>query len=385
MSEDYEYCVLGGGVIGSAAAYLLARSGASVVLVEQFELGHERGSSHGESRITRYSYDHPYYVRMAKRAYPLWDEIMQESGEKLFLKTGGLDLDEENGERIAACISSMSAEKVKHEVLDAREIRRRFPQFHIPDHTQGLWQDDTGILSAALCVGTLQKLAEKHGARLKANTAVTRIEYDGKGARIFTKSGTIKTKKLILCAGGWMGPLLHGLGVKLPLQVTQEQYAFFQPHKPEAFAVGKFPVFIHYGGAGSGGIGWYGFPVFGKDGVKSSIHKTGKPVTADTRDFKPDEQKLEQLHELMRELLPDAAGKIIHTATCLYTNTPDTHFVIDHLPGRDNAVFFSGCSGHSFKFSAVIAEMLIDMVNKKQPLVPMDLFCASRFRIAVPS
>lgn len=379
MSVDYEYCVLGGGVVGSAAAYLLARSGASVVLLEQFELGHERGSSHGESRITRYSYDHPNYVRMAKRAYPLWAEIIKESGEELFLKTGGIDLDEDNGERIASCISSLQAEDVAHEVLDAAEIRRRYPQFHIPSHTRGLYQSDTGILSAALCVNTLQHLAEKHGAKLQANTPVTRIENEGKGARLSTATSKIKARKLILAAGGWMGPLLNGWGVKLPLLVTQEQYAFFQPHKPAEFQADRFPVFIHYGGAGSGGIGWYGFPIFGRAGVKSSIHKTGKNVTAENRDFQVDEQMLAQLQERMRQLLPDAAGDIIYASTCLYTNSPDTHFVIDHLPGRDNAVFFTGCSGHSFKFGVVIAEMLIEMLNNREPIVPLDLFAHTRF------
>lgn len=379
MSDAFEYCILGAGVIGSAAAYLLARSGASVLLLEQFEFCHEKGSSHGESRITRYSYDHPYYVAMAKRAYPLWDEVMQESGEKLFLKTGGIDLDEDNGERIKDCISSMKEQNVGFDVLDAAEIRKRYPQFQIPSHTQGLYQAESGILNAGLCVKTLQALAVKHGAVLKDKSAVLKVEYEGKSVRLSTAESTIKAKKLILCAGGWMGPLLQGYGLKLPLEVTQEQYAFFKPHKPEDFQPGRFPVFIHYGGTGSGGIGWYGFPIFGKDGVKSSVHKTGKRVTTDNRDFLVDQKNLEDLKSRMQSLLPDAAGEIFHSTTCLYTNTPDTHFVIDQLPGRENTVFFTGCSGHSFKFGCVIAEMLIDMLNKREPIVPMELFSRKRF------
>ena len=185
-------------------------------------------------------------------------------------------------------------------------------------------------------------------------------------------------RKLVITAGGWAGPLLQGLGVKLPLEVTQEQYAYFRPLKPELFRPDRFPVFIHYGGVGSGGIGWYGFPQFGFDGVKSSIHKTGKIVTAEKRDFQVDEVQLEQLAELMTELLPDAAGEIVHSNTCLYTNTPDTHFVIDHLPGRENAVFFTGCSGHAFKFGMVLAEMLISLLNKENAIVPLDMFSCKR-------
>lgn len=380
MVSDFEFCVIGAGVVGSAASYMLAREGHSVVTFEQFELGHEKGSSHGESRITRYSYDHPYYVEMAKRAYILWDEIIRESGEdKLFLKTGGIDLDEDGGQKLSSLISSLEQCKVGFETLDAFEVRKRFPQFQIPGHTKGLYQEDTGILNAALCVRTMQKLATKHGAVLHANTAVVKIEFEKKSVLISTPAGKFKAKKLILCAGAWMGPLLRGLGVSLPLNVTQEQYAFFQPLKASEFQPGKFPVFIHYGGIGSGGIGWYGFPIFGRDGVKSSVHHTGKSVSADKRDFVADTAKLADLHKRMRELLPDAAGEIFHTATCLYTNSPDTHFVIDKLSGRDNVVFFTGCSGHSFKFGAVIAEILIKMLQQGETLVPLDLFSSKRF------
>lgn len=380
MVNEFEFCVIGAGVIGSAASYLLARSGHSVVTFEQYELGHEKGSSHGESRITRYSYDHPHYVEMAKRAYVLWDEVIAESGgEKLFLKTGGIDLDENGGLKLSALISSLQQCKIEFETLDTCEIRKRFPQFQIPDQTQGLYQSEAGILDAGLCVKTLQKLAQKHGAVLNANTPIVKIEFEKKSVIVSTASARFKAKKLIICAGAWMGPLLRGLGLNLPLNVTQEQYAFFDPLKPAEFEPGKFPVFIHYGGVGSGGIGWYGFPIFGKAGVKSSVHHTGKSVTADKRDFHADRSKLEDLHARMRQLLPDAAGEIIHTATCLYTNSPDTHFIIDHLPGRDNAVFFTGCSGHSFKFGAVIAEMLIDLLHNRPTIVPLELFSSKRF------
>jgi sarcosine oxidase len=378
MSVDFEYCVLGAGVVGSATAYMLARGGNSVLLLEQFEFGHERGSSHGESRITRYSYDQPTYVQMAKRAFPLWQELSKESGANLYLKTGGIDLDEEEGRRIAACIQSLKQENIPFEELDAVEIRRRFPQFHIPHHTQGLYQADTGILNASLCVNTLQQQAARNGAILAEVSPVVKIEFEGKNVKLTTPNAKFKARKLVIAAGGWAGPLLQGLGLKLPLEVTQEQYAYFKPLKPEAFSPDRFPVFIHYGGVGSGGIGWYGFPQFGFDGIKSSIHKTGKVVSAEKRDFQVDQRQLEQLAKLMAELLPDAAGEIVHANTCLYTNSPDTHFVIDHLPGRDNAVFFTGCSGHAFKFGMVIAEMLISHLNKEAYSVPLDMFRRKR-------
>ena len=366
-------------MLGSSAAYMLSRAGHSVAVLEQFELAHTKGSSHGESRIIRYSYDHPYYVQMSRRAYPLWREIMDESKEELLVTTGGIDLDEHDGKRISDCIASLKAQAVEHEVLDSAEISKRFPQFHLPAHTQGLYQRDTGMLNATASVKTLQKLAKKHGAVFYENTPVTGINYEGKHVQLTAAQKKIKAKKLILAAGGWMGPLLAGLGVQLDLKVSQEQYAFFKPKKPDEFRPGKFPIYIHYQGSGTAGIGWYGLPISGREGIKSSVHKTGKIVSAQNRDFLVDEKLMTLLRELMQTVLPDAAGEIIHTQTCLYTNSADTHFVVDYIPGHQNTVYFTGCSGHAFKFGPVLAEMMIAMLNQDSTLIPMDFFSAKRF------
>lgn len=379
-SDSFEYCILGGGVVGSWAAYLLSRAGHSVVLLEQYDFLHEKGSSHGESRITRYSYDHPNYVAMAKRAFPLWEELAGEANTRLFLKTGGLDLDEDDGaSRIQDCIESLRSEKIDFELLDKKELKSRFPQFRVPDSTRALYQKDAGILNASLCLKSLQDEARKHGAQLKANSRLTKIEHEGKHLRLWLSDQSLKAKKLILAGGAWMGALLSGCGLKLPLTVSQEQYAFFRPLKPELFEPGTFPVFIHNGGIEHGGMGWYGFPIFGRPGVKSSIHMSGKQVSAGTRDFIIDPAQLAEVSRRMESLLPEAAGEIIHSSTCLYTNSADQHFVIDRLPHRDNVVYFTGCSGHAFKFGGVIAEVLIDLLNNRETKVPLALFQSSRF------
>lgn len=379
MAEKVDYCVVGAGVVGSSAAYLLSREGKSVALLEQFEFGHESGSSHGESRITRYSYDHPIYVRMAKRGYPLWAEIMAESGEALYLKTGSIDLDEIGGKGIRDCRASLDAEEIPYEMLDRNEINKRFPQFNIPDNYEGLFQADSGILNASLCVRSLQTLAKKHGAILQGNAAVVKIEAEENEFSITTKRQKLISKHLILCAGGWMGPLLQGWGLQLPLQVSQEQWAFFAAKDESMFQPDKFPIFIEHGGEGSGGIGWYGFPIFGRNGVKSAFHQTGKVTTADTRDFEPDEKQLQELHKQMQKFIPDGAGEIIHAGTCLYTNTPDTHFVIDTIAEHNNAAFFTGCTGHAFKFGPVIAELLIQLVEQKPTSIDLQFFSSRRF------
>ncbi|MBX9689834.1 MAG: FAD-dependent oxidoreductase, partial [Candidatus Obscuribacterales bacterium] len=184
----------------------------------------------------------------------------------------------------------------------------------------------------------------------------------------------------IITAGAWTGPMLRGMGLLLPLQVSEEQYSFFKALKAELFEIGKFPVFLHYGSGIDDGIGWYGMPIFNKDGVKSSVHKSGKHVTAKSRDFEPSMHNLEKLQERMKKFLPDAAGEILSTSTCLYTNTPDSHFIIDHPAGRENTCFFAGCSGHAFKFAPLIAQMLIDLINKKESLAGIELFSSKRFQ-----
>ncbi|MBX9688162.1 MAG: FAD-dependent oxidoreductase, partial [Candidatus Obscuribacterales bacterium] len=198
MSRDYEYCIIGGGIVGSAAAYLIARTGSSVLLFEQFEFGHERGSSHGESRIIRYSYDHPTYLEMARGVYPLWQEIEKESGKPLLRQTGGIDLDEEGGIRISACRENFQQAGIKHEVLDLKEINKRFPQFRLAKNTQGLYQENTGLLDANLCLQTLQDLALKNGATLCDKTVVDRFEYEGKSINVHFGEKRIKAKKLII-------------------------------------------------------------------------------------------------------------------------------------------------------------------------------------------
>ncbi|MBY0356895.1 MAG: N-methyl-L-tryptophan oxidase [Candidatus Obscuribacterales bacterium] len=382
MVESTEYIVLGAGAVGSAAAYYLGREGKATTLVEQFELGHERGSSHGESRIIRYVYEMPVYVRMAAEAYLLWSELEQEACEKLYLKTGGLDLALASSPELVACRDSLKISGISFELMESAEISRRFPQFVVEPGSLGLYQEDSGILPASLSVETLQKLCRQHDVEIKTAWTVESIELEGGKVTIKGPSGILQGKHLVICAGSWSGPLLSRLGLNLPLVVSQEQYAFFAAKNANAFLPGKFPVFIQRSNStAAGGIGWYGFPLFGRDGVKSAMHQTGVITTAQDRDFKVEKERLAMLQERMEALLPEAAGPILHSATCLYTNTPDQNFVIDHLPGYDNVVFFAGCSGHAFKFAPWIGKSLADRLQNKCQKDPEAeaLFSASRF------
>lgn len=380
MRESVEYAVIGAGAIGSAAALYLARQNKNVVLLEQFELGHDRGSSHGESRIIRYVYEQPLYVRMSKEVYPLWAEIERDSGKNLYLKTGGLDLAPCGNQDLADCASSLKDERIDFEHLDAKEIRRRFPQFHISDDTEGLYQEDSGILCPAECVPAMHSLCRLHGVEIHSHFAVDSIEFEKDKIRIASGARQITARYLVLCPGGWAGPLLAQLGLDLPLTVSQEQYAFFLPEKKAEFLPGRFPVFIQRSNdTALGGIGWYGFPIYGRPGVKTAMHQTGKITSACERDFEVESVKLAALERQMRAVLPDAAGEIIHSATCLYTNTPDQNFVIDLLPHHQNVAFFAGCSGHAFKFAPLIGKLLVELLQHQKNTVPIELFSARRF------
>lgn len=380
MSSDFECLVIGAGGMGSAAAYHLAREGRSVLLLEQFEIGHTRGSSHGESRIIRLSYDHPVYVQLAQETYRLWAELESDCDQNLLRLTGGLDLSAPYNPAFEACVASLSALRIRRELLTAHEIHRRFPALRVADNTIGLYQADAGILPVAQCVRVMIDRAIHYGAAVIEHAPVRSIQLDDGGATVQTDQAAYRCRKLIISAGPWTAPLLAPLGVSLPLVVTQEQYAFFRPQPPERFQPEQLPVFIHHGSAaGSHRVDYYGFPIFGHAGVKVGEHHTGPIVTADTRTFEVDAERLQRLIAYVRETLPATRGEVLQAATCLYTNTPDHHFIIDRLPAYPHVALAAGFSGHGFKFAILVGRILADLTLRGDTRFPIDLFTLRRF------
>ncbi len=380
MTSDFEYLIIGAGGMGSAAAYHLARDGRAVLLLEQFAIGHTHGSSHGESRIIRLSYDHPTYVQLAQAAYSLWAELEVDAGQVLLQHTGGLDLSAPFNPVFEACIASLSALRVRREVLTTDEIHRRFPAFRVADKTIGLYQADAGILPASRCVRVMIDRAIHDGAAVIEQAPVRSIRVYDDGAEVQTEQARYRCRKLIISAGPWAGPVLATLGFTLPLTVTQEQYAFFATQSPEKFQPDRMPVFIHHGiPAGSQRLDYYGFPIFGHAGVKIGEHHAGPIVTADTRTFDVDTERLQRLSDYARVTLPATRGEVLQAATCLYTNTPDQHFIIDRLPGYPHVVLAAGFSGHGFKFAILVGRILADLAEQGKTLYPIDLFTLRRF------
>jgi sarcosine oxidase len=365
--------VVGLGALGSAAAWALARAGARVLGLEQFELGHHRGASHDHARIIRRSYHTPGYVRLTGLAYAAWAELEWEAAERLVVTTGGLDLFPA-GSAIppGPYRASLEAVGVPYQWLDAAEVMRRWPAFRLDADVRGLWQADAGIVPAAHGTRLLQRLARGHGATLLDRSPVTAVHDHGGWVEVATADATFRAGQLVLCADAWTGDLLAQLEADLPLVVTQEQFSYFRPADPAAFAVGRFPVWIWMDDPS-----FYGFPVWPDAALKAAQDVGGHRVTATTRGFDPDPAAAERLARFLRARLPAAAGAHHHTATCLYTLTPDRDLVLGPVPGHDRVLVALGAA-HGFKFAPLLGRVLADLALLGGTDVDIAPFAADR-------
>jgi sarcosine oxidase len=379
VTGGFDVVVVGLGALGSAAACALARAGARVLALEQFELGHHRGASHDHARIIRRSYHTPGYVRLAGLAYAAWAELEREAGERLVVTTGGLDLFPA-GSAIPPCPyrASLEAAGVPYRWLDAAEVMRRWPAFRLDAGVGGLWQADGGIVPAARGTQLLQQLARGYGATLADRTPVTAVRDLGGSVEVVTAGATFRAARLVVCADAWTGDLLAQLGAELPLVVTQEQFSYFRPADPAAFAVGRFPVWIWMDDPS-----FYGFPVWPGAALKAAQDVGGHQVTASSRGFDPDPAAADRLAGFLRARLPAAAGTHDHTATCLYTLTPDRDFAIGHLPGHDRVLVALGAA-HGFKFAPLIGRVLADLALHDGTEVDISPFALDRPALTSP-
>ena len=371
--DETDVIVLGLGGIGSATAYWLARSGARVIGLERFALGHDRGASQDHSRIIRLSYHDPAYVRLAQAAYASWAEVSAESGAELVIRTGGIDIfPAADAFDRAAYTRSMDACGVPYELLDGAEAMRRFPELRVAESTEVLFQGQTGIAAAARANAAHQRLARAHGADLREHAPVEEISTAGDEICVRAGGRTVRAAKLVVCAGPWMNDALALLGRRLNLVVTREQVLYLEPQDPAAFAPERFPVWI-----------WmqepcyYGFPVFGEPAVKVAQDGGGAETTAEGRSFEPDEDNLARLVEFMRATFPRAVGRERLAKTCLYTLPPDRDFVLDRLPGHDNVLLAVG-AGHAFKFATQFGRVLTELALEGATRHDISLFRADR-------
>ena len=364
--ERAEIAVVGAGVMGSAAARALAARGVPTLLLEQFELGHTRGSSHGANRIFRFSYPDPVYVRMAIVAREAWLRLQDEASEELLTTTGGLDA----GSRAGLCAAALSECGVPHSWLTEGDVRERFPGIAPRPGERMMLQENAGVLLARRAVAALQRLAGRDGASVRPMTPVLSVEPRGDGVLLRTPDGEIRAQVAIVTAGGWAGGLLGPALTRMPpLTVTVQQVQYYAAADPGA----RWPTFIDWSGDG---IGWYVVPVAGgAPGIKVAAHSPGPPVDPRTGPFTVDPELEDAAGRYTRERLPGLLPTAGHAETCLYTMTADQDFLIDR---EGPIVVGGGGSGHAFKFGPLIGEILADLALGKESSIPRDRFALSR-------
>jgi len=378
--NQYQTIVLGLGGMGSAAVWQLAKRGVRVLGLEQFTAPHNRGSSHGRTRVIRQAYfEHPAYVPLLLRAYQLWEEAEDEAGRKLLTLCGGLMLGRPGSEVVSGSIRSAREHSLPHEILDAPEIRRRYPQFRIGDDQIGLFEARAGVVQTEAAVETHLELASDHGATLHFEEPVLTWEAAHGGAVVTTTRGTYSADTLVLSPGPWAPQLLQDL--HLPLRVERQVMYWFQPKSGvEIYQPNRFPIYIW---ENSDGLQPYGFPAMDgpNGGVKIAFFRIpdAQVCTPETVDRQLQAADETAMRTVIRQFLPDLDGELRHAATCLYTCTPDLHFVMGLHPSHSQVAFAAGFSGHGFKFCSVIGEILADLATTRATRHDLSLFCRKRF------
>lgn len=389
--ESFDAAVVGLGVMGSAAARELSRRGHRTVGLDRFSPRHERGSSHGESRLARMAYhEGAHYVPLLRRAYSGWRALEGQGSDRLFLRTGGLVIGPPEGALVAGSRRTAGACDLALEELDAEDLRERFPTFRLPPGHDALYDPSAGVLRADRCLAELRAGAREAGARLRFRHPVA--GWAKRGDRWVVEpadgaSGAVEADRLLVAAGGWTGELLAGgeFGLDLPISVERQTVHWFRPGEDAgAFRPERFPVFL---AEREGGGVVYGAPDLG-GGVKAALHHGGRKGRRPgelSREVEPADGA--RAREAVGDLIPELAAEPHRSRVCLYANSPDGDFVVDRLrgdaagggSGGGGPVVACGFSGHGFKFAPAVAEAAADLLEGTSPAVDLSPFRSDRW------
>ena len=360
IASRYDVIVIGVGGMGSATVYQLARRGRRVLGLEQFDIPHEQGSSHGVTRIIRLAYyEHPSYLPLLRRAYELWRELQAGCGEQLLFITGSIDAGPAGSRVFEGSRQSCAAYDLPHEVLTSTELSRRFPGYRLPAETMAVLQPEGGYLTPERCIVAHVTLAQARGADVRAREPVLAWEPRPDGVRVRTERGVYEADKLVVTAGAWVAKLVPALaGLAVP---ERQVLAWFQPRRRELFLPQSFPVFNLLVEEGR----YYGLPIHGVPGFKLGryrhLNETVEPDQVDRECHARDEQVLRSFAE---RYFPEGAGPTMSLRACMFTNTADEHFILDRHPDHPQVIVGSPCSGHGFKFCSVVGEILADLAEQ---------------------
>ena len=381
MTDSFDVIVLGLGAMGSTTAYQLASRGQRVLGLEQYLPAHDQGSSHGQSRIIRLAYlEDPGYVPLLLRAYELWEQIERDTQERLLTITGGLMIGQAGSRVFGGSVRSATQHNLEYEIIDAAEIHRRFPQFTPGPGVQALYEAKGGVLYPEASILAHLRRASELGAELHYEEPVISWEAapSGDRVRVTTARGSYEADRLVISAGVWASDLLGDL--HLPLQAQRNILYWFEPASDiTPFMPDRCPIYIWQG---EDGMSFYGFPALPgpPNGVKVAFHNFGPIVTPETIDRQVHASEVERIRDWMAERLPALAqGTFVEARTCMYTLTPDQHFILDLHPHHPQVIIGSPCSGHGFKFTSAMGEILADLAIDGTTRHPIDMFRVDRF------
>jgi sarcosine oxidase len=374
----YDVIVAGLGGMGSSAAYHLAGRGKRVLGLERYSPAHDKGSSHGLSRIIRLAYsEDPAYVPLVLRAYELWERLERETGEDLMTITGGLMIGSPGTKYFEGSKASAEKYDLPYEVLDAAELKRRYSVFEPTPETAAFFEKKAGFLRPEASVKAHLDRAASLGADLHFEEELLSWEPTESGVRVETASGTYEAERLVVSAGAWAPKLLADLG--LPLEVTRQLLFWFDPKSGiEPFLPERFPVFIW---EPEDGNSFYAIPAHDGPGggVKVAFFRAdSKPADPETLEREVHDEEIEFIRGYLARYVPDLDGEFLYAKTCMYTNTPDEHFVISTHPHYPQVAIAAGFSGHGYKFCSVVGEILADLVTDGETPHPIDLFSPAR-------
>jgi sarcosine oxidase len=376
----YDAIVVGLGAMGSAAAYHLAARGQRVLGLEKFGAAHNLGSSHGDSRIIRQAYhEHPSYVPLALRAYELWRRLELDSGARILQETGGLMIGGPGSRIVEGAIRSAQRHGLAFEVLTASQVRTRFPAFQLrPDDTV-MYEPAAGFVRPEAAIRAHLQMAASLGAELHFHEPIDAwAAYpSGDGVTVKTHQGSYEAARLVLAPGAWAPQILSDLQIEF--DVRRHVMCWFEPAvQPVVFQAGSFPIYIW----DVDGVNcFYGFPSTGgdDDGVKAAMHSGGQKCNAESVEREVSVVDVEELRSYVREFSPALNGRCLRAGVCLYTLTPDEHFVVSLHGSYPQVSIAAGFSGHGFKFSCVLGEILAELAITGKTHHAIEFLSAGRF------
>jgi sarcosine oxidase len=375
---SFDVAIIGLGAMGSAALAALASRSRRAIGIDRYVPGHDRGSSHGATRVIRLGYfEHPSYVPLLRAAYPLWRELEARSGCALLTITGIVEIGAPDSELVEGTLRSSRLHGLAHDILDSHTVMARFPAFRLPENSIGVFQPEGGFLRLEPAIEAMLTLARRAGAEIATDEQALAVKPRGHGVRVVTARRTIDAACAIVAAGPWLKSLLPDLPVAI--RVTRQVSGWFEPRDATdaaLFAPGRFPVFLLQNQHGI----YYGFPADGSHGIKiAKHHHFDEAVDPDRYDRSVSPRDEAAIRAVLGAHLPGADGRLLAAKTCLYTMTPDGDFLIDQIPGHPQIIVASPCSGHGFKFAPMIGEILADLATTGATAHDISRFSLARF------